>query len=250
MMDSFSLKNKKILITGASSGIGMATAIACAQKGAKLIISGRKKDKLEKLKSTLINSEIHTIIIADLLKKNDVKNLTKACEHLDGLVHSAGVVHSVLFKHTTEKLLKYIFEVNYNAPILLTQQLIEIKSITKNCSIVFVSSIGGTTTAVPGISVYAGTKGALNSTVKVMAVELALKKIRVNSICPGMVKSAMIDEQFTSISKEQFNEYEKKYPLGFGEPEDVANGVVFLLSDASKWITGTNLIMDGGASIS
>lgn len=247
MAEAFSLKNKTILITGASSGIGYATAIACNQMGANLIITGRNEKRLMNLFQKL-NEGNNKFIVFDFEKEN-LNDFVNQLSTIDGIVHSAGVLDTIPFAFTNEKKLEHVMNINFKKPFNLTQSLIKLKKINKGSSIVFVSSISGISTIGSGISAYSASKGAISASVRVMALELASSKIRVNAVCPGMVKTEMnINNE--SVSSEQLEEDEKRnYPLGYGNPEDVAYPILFLLSDQSKWITGTNLVIDGGASI-
>lgn len=244
----FSLKNKTILITGASSGIGKATALQCSKMGAKLIITGRNLERLKEVYNELEQNN-HLIIQADLSNADDLELLVNSLEKIDGLVHSAGILETTPFSFTSNKKLSETMRINFEAPFILTQKLIKTKKIKNNSSVVFVSSLSGYSTGAIGLSAYSASKGAICATVRVIALELAPKKIRVNSVCPGMVKTEM-NSGNNKLFQEQLEEDElRNYPLGYGTADDIANTNVFLLSDASKWITGTNLVIDGGASI-
>lgn len=245
----FSLLGKTFLITGASSGIGKETAIECAKMGAKLIISGRKEGKLLETMSLLENSNLHQFIVADFENNDDIEKLTKSIGKINGIVHSAGILESVPFAFTNKTKLSNTLKVNFEIPFSLTQQMIKSKNIENGSSIVFVSSLSGISTVAMGISAYAASKGAICASVRVMALELASKKIRVNSICPGMVKTEM-NLYNSNLLEEQLKTDElRNYPLGYGTPIQIAHSIIFLLSDASSWITGSNIIVDGGASI-
>lgn len=248
MEQSFSLQGKKILITGASSGIGRATAILCANMGANLIITGRTASKLDEV-FKLLKGENHKQIVLDLNLPDAITKLVDLIEGLDGLVHSAGISENIPLSYTTSTKLARIMRINFEIPFLATQQLLKKKKINKQSSIVFVSSISGVNSVAVGGSAYSASKGAISASIRVMALELAGKKIRVNAICPGMVKTNLNTEN-DNITSDQLKEDElRNYPLGYGTPEQIAYSIVFLLGDCSSWITGTNLIIDGGASI-
>lgn len=243
-MNPFSLENKTILVTGASSGIGAQTAISASKLGATVILSARNKTKLEETLSKLEGGN-HQIITADLTKQEEVKQLLDNLGNIDGVVHSSGIVRPFPVKFIDEKHIQEMFEINYNAPVLLMSKLFKAKKINKSASVVFMSSISSHFSHKGG-ALYSSSKAAINSYSKTIALEFSQQKIRSNVISAAMVKTAIFNEAEGVISKEMMDEHGKDYPLGFGEPEDVANAIIFLLSDASKWITGTEIIMDGG----
>lgn len=243
----FSLENKVILITGASSGIGRAIAVECSKLGATIIASGRNEQRLYETLEMLAGSG-HSTLVADFNNEDDLERITDIAG-LDGLVHSAGILETLPFSFTTPKKLSSIMKVNFEIPFSITQQLLKKKKLNKESSIVFISSLSGYSTVASGISAYSASKGAICASVRVMALELAPKKIRVNAVCPGMVKTEMNTENSTLTNEQLLKDEFANYPLGYGSAEDVAQSVVFLLSGASKWITGSNLVLDGGASI-
>jgi NAD(P)-dependent dehydrogenase (short-subunit alcohol dehydrogenase family) len=244
----FSLENKTILITGASSGIGKETAIECSKLGANVIITGRNLDRLNETFSLLQGSN-NVMFSIDLTNELELDDFLNKLPKLDGVVHSAGILDSIPFSFTSNVKLSNIMKVNFEIPFGITQYLIKNKKINKLGSIVFVSSLSGFSTIASGISAYSASKGAICASIRVMAFELASKKIRVNSVCPGMVKTEMNIEN-DNLSSEQLKEDElRNYPLGYGTPIEVAQPITFLLSQASSWITGTNMVLDGGASI-
>lgn len=243
-MNPFSLANKTILVTGASSGIGAQAAISASKQGATIILSARNKTKLAETLSKL-EGEHHQIIVADLTIQEEVQQLVEKVKNIDGVVHSSGIVRPFPVKFIDEKHIQEMFEINYNAPVLLMSKLFKVKKMNKSASIVFMSSISSHF-AHKGGALYSSSKAALNSYSKTIAIEFSQQKIRSNVISAAMVKTAIFNEAEGVISKEMMNEHGKDYPLGFGEPEDVANAIIFLLSDASKWITGTEIVMDGG----
>lgn len=243
----FSLENKTILITGASSGIGKATAIECSKMGAKIIITGRD---LERLKETFneLDGEGHLMFQADLIIKEEFDALFNSISKLDGLVHSAGIARHMLFNFLKEDQLDEMMEINFKIPTLLTQKLLKQKKINPAASIVFINSISGIMSSYIGGSIYSASKGALNGLLKGLALEYAPKKIRVNGVMPAMIETRLIEE--SDVTEEQLDLDRKKYPLKrYGRPEEVAYAVIYLLSDASAWTTGTNILLDGGRTI-
>lgn len=242
----FSLNNKKILITGASSGIGRETAVQCSNMGAVIIAAGRNSDRLKQTLSMLEGSDHHTII-ADITQDPDT--ITEQLPVLDGIVHSAGILSIAPFAHLSTEELQRIMQVNFFSPVLLTREILKKKKLSRNSSIVFISSLAGNVIASKGNSAYCASKTALTGLAKVLALELAARGTRVNCLLPGMVRTEMMNSFLESFSPEQILEDEKKYPLGYGSAQDVANAAVYFLSDASKWVTGASLIMDGGFSL-
>ncbi len=245
-MNPFTLQGKTILITGASSGIGACTARLCADMGATLVLSARSEQKLADVKDTLSGEE-HRIIQADVTKEDQLRHLVEQLPALDGLVHSAGMVKAFPVKFIGEKQIEQLFALNYKGPIKLNSFLLKAKKINNGGAVVFMSSISSFF-AHKGGALYAGSKAALNAYSKALALEYAEKKIRSNVIAAAMVKTPLFDRAEQAVSKEMMDKHGDMYPLGFGEPEDIAHAIVFLLSDASRWITGTELIMDGGLS--
>jgi len=243
-MNPFSLKNKTILVTGASSGIGEQTAISIAKNGAKVILSARNKTKLEETKSKLAG-EGHQVIATDLTNENEVDELVQKIDNIDGIVQSSGVVRPFPIKFIGKKQVGEMFGINYQAPVLLISKLFKAKKINDASSLVFMSSISSHFPHKGG-ALYSGSKAAINSFSKTIALEYAHKKIRSNVISAAMVKTPLFDEAEKAVTKEMMDKHGEHYPLGFGEPEDIANAIIFLLSDASKWITGTEIVMDGG----
>ena len=248
MYNPFSLQDKTILVTGASSGIGKAIAIECSKMGAKVAITGRNENRLKETYS-LLNGENHpNYIVADLSKNEDIDVLVKEMPKLDGLVNCAGLTKVLPFQFATQKDFKEILDVNFFAPTEMTRLLIKSKKMNKESSIVFISSMVGIFCAIPASSIYAASKGAVNGLIKGIAIDLAPKGIRVNSVNPGMVATEILTNSV--ISKEQLEEDAKRYPLKrYGKPEEVAHAAIYLLSDASKWVTGSNLLIDGGFTL-
>lgn len=243
----YSLEGKTILVTGASSGIGQETAIQCSKLGAKMIISARNEDRLEKTLSRL-EGECHEKIIAELTQKEDVEKLVETIDAIDGAVLCAGKGMTSPFSFSTRDKFDSVFDVNFFAPVELLRLLVKKKKLERDSSVVFVSSVGGVKSFQLGNGVYGASKAALTSMMKSCARELATKKIRVNSVNPGMVNTSFI--QGGAISDEQYELDMERYPLKrYGEPRDIAYGIIYLLSDASSWVTGHSLIIDGGVTI-
>lgn len=240
----FSIEGKTIFVTGASSGIGRAIAIECAKMGAKLVITGRSSEKLN-LTFEQLEGSCHTVVAADLLNNRDVENLLTQIPVLDGIVHCAGYTKPVPFQFVTEIDLNEIMQVNFLTPTLMTQKLLKSKKISKGASVVFISSISGVLCSYIAGGMYSASKGAINGLVKNLAIEFGIKNIRVNSVCPGMINTSILSSG--AVTKEQLEDDVKKYPLKrYGEPEEVAHAVIYLLSGASSWVTGTNIVIDGG----
>ncbi len=248
----FSLDNKTILITGASSGIGRSISILCSKMGAKVILIGRNESRLKETAS-YINEDNYIYYTFDL---NNIENIKKLVSRIisengmiDGLVNAAGIESTVPLKVLSVSHLEEIFKINVFAAVELTKHLTKKKNFESNGSIVFLSSVMGSL-GQKGKVAYCGSKAAIKNMVKPLSLELAQKKLRVNSISPGIVNTEMTQKLFDTLPIEGVNEIKKLHPLGFGEAEDIANLCVFLLSDGSRWITGTDITIDGGYSVS
>lgn len=242
MNSPFSLVGKTILVTGASSGIGRGIAVACARMGANVIVTARNLVRLQETLAAM-SGDKHAIIVADLIDEVQRKHLVEQLPVLDGIVHCAGVGSRVLCKNIEQSDINYVMQPNFMAPVLLQTELLSAKKITKSASIVFIASRAADMPSV-GNAVYSASKGAIISYAKCLALELAPRKVRVNCICPAMVWT---DLALTSASREQLEEAEQKYPLKrYGQPEDVAYLAVYMLSDASSWMTGSSVDITGG----
>ena len=243
----FSLASKTVLITGASSGIGRETALECAHMGASVVLTGRDRDRLDETMS-LIEGNDKASIIADLTVADDIERLIEALPSLDGAVLCAGNSTTLPLQFGTRDKFDDMFDINFFAPVELLRLLYKKKRLNKGASVVLIASIGGTHSFMPGNGIYGASKAALNSVMKYAAREFASRRIRVNSICPGMVDTPLIHRG--TITEEQLAEDAKRYPLGrYGKPSDIAHGAVYLLGDASSWLTGHDLVIDGGFSI-
>jgi NAD(P)-dependent dehydrogenase (short-subunit alcohol dehydrogenase family) len=250
MVDIFSLKNKNIIITGASSGIGRQCAISASQLGAKVVLLARNREKLEETKNMLERPDEHLICVADLIDFEQAQEIIKLTMSeigkIHGVIHAAGISTTLPLRNTTSSKLDDYFKTNVYAGVQLTQLLSKPLFISETgASIVFITSVMGVVGEV-GKTIYSLTKGALVSGSKSMALELAPKKIRVNCVSPGVVITAMSNNAVYSQDEKSLEKIKSYHPLGLGKPEDIANTCMFLLSDASRWITGTNLIVDGG----
>lgn len=239
----FSLEGKTILVTGASSGIGRSTAVECSKMGAKVIVTGRNEERLNKTFNQLEGNG-HQMIVADLSVEEDIDALVKKCPVLNGLVNNAGVGVNRPVNFIKLENMQYVYQTNVFGVALLTKVLLKKKKIAKGGSIVFSSSISSYITA-SGWSVYASSKGAINAYMRNCAIELGVKGIRCNAVLPGMVETEVLD---TLIFTEEDREKDLKlYPLGrYGKPAEIAYAIIYLLSNASAWVTGTELVIDGG----
>ena len=243
-MSKFSLKDHVVLITGASSGIGRSCAIEASKLGATCIITGR--DEVELLKTKEQCETPTEVFSGDLTDQEVIKKLVSEIPKLDGVVHCAGITNPWPIKFLKPEHISQMFNINFNAPVLLTTEILQKNKINPEASFVFISSISAQHPYFGGAT-YASSKAAIEAFSKSLAIEMAPKKIRSNVVRPGLVKTRMFDEaKGASVDSENFDQYEKFYPLGFGSPEDVSNAVCFLLSKESKWITGIDLKMDGG----
>jgi NAD(P)-dependent dehydrogenase (short-subunit alcohol dehydrogenase family) len=242
----FHLTGKRILVTGASSGIGREICVQIGNMGGIVIATGRDQTRLDETLAMLGGGD-HRGITADLTIPDQRAALATSATSLHGVVHSAGLMKQVPFRFLSEKHLREMMFANCEAPILLTQAMLHGKTMSDGGSIVFISSTAASLGA-KALAAYSASKAAVTAAVRVLALEVAPRRIRANCIAPAMVETPMAVKTEDAVSAETMAEHRKLYPLGFGHPDDVANAVVFLLSDASKRITGTTLIVDGGYS--
>lgn len=247
MYNPFTLGGKTILVTGASSGIGKAIAIESSKMGANVIITGRNEERLKKT-YYLLKGNGHGLIVADLSVKEDIERLHKELPVIDGLVNCAGLTKVAPFSFATRDSFEEVMNVNFFAPTELTRLMVKTKKIRKGASIVFISSVSGVYCSAVASAIYSSSKGAVNGLVKGVALDLAPKGIRVNSVNPGMIDTDIFTG--SAITDEQLKTDMLRYPLGrYGKPEEVAYAVIYLLSDAATWITGSNLLIDGGYTL-
>jgi len=234
-----------VLVTGASSGIGRAIAIACAAKGVTIVLSGRNVDRL---KGTLAQmaGEGHIILPADLTDKAQREALAAQVPVLNGVVHCAGIGSRVLCKMLKQDDVQDVMEANFNAPVLLQAALLQEKKIAAESSIVFIASAAATMPSV-GNAIYSASKAALIAYAKCLSLELAARKIRVNCISPAMVWT---DLALVGATEEQLREAEQNYPLKrYAQPQDITGAAIYLLSDAAAWTTGSNMELTGGTQM-
>lgn len=246
----FSLKNKLILVTGASSGIGRQCAVTCSRAGARIILMGRDQGRLEETLGMTGNTEQHKLYAVDLLDFEKVAGIVteivEANGPINGLINCAGISTTLPLNAISPAKMEEFFTTNVSGAINLTKQALKLAHFSKDGgSVVFISSVMGVAGEI-GKTLYSMTKGALISASRSLAIELAPRKIRVNTISPGVVESPMSKNAVYSKDEESINRIKALHPLGLGTPEDVANACLFLLSDEARWITGTNLVVDGG----
>ena len=242
----FSLTGKTVFITGASSGIGRGIAIACSKMGADVILNGRNGQRLNETLSKLAEGN-HRTEVADLNHPEEVSAMVARLPVLQGIVHCAGIGQRVLCKQATATDLNEVMDANFKGPVLLQTEILKQKKIAKAASVVFISSIAIDDPST-GNALYSASKAALTAYANCLALELAPRQIRVNSILPAMVWTDLIFKG--GITEEELREDEKKYPLKrYGTPEDIANLALYLLSDASSWMTGSHVKISGGGVV-
>jgi NAD(P)-dependent dehydrogenase (short-subunit alcohol dehydrogenase family) len=248
-LNPFSLCGKSIIVTGASSGLGRATALLCASLGATVIGVGRDKVRLQHTLDALRleSSSEHRTECVDLTD-GDMRTtfVSRLVEPIHGVVHAAGISRLCPVRLMTAAHLQEVQAINVDAPMLLTQALLKRNLIEAGGSILFIASIAAHI-GVPGVAAYSGSKAALIAMMRCLSMEVVKRRIRANCLSPALVETPLLDA--TSEVVGSLDEERKNYPLGFGSPNDVANAAVFFLSDASRWITGTTLVMDGGLTV-
>ena len=244
MYNPFSLEGKTILVTGASSGIGRATAIECSKAGAKVYLTARNEERLQLTMDEMCGAG-HTIIRADITCLEDIHNLVDGVDSLDGIALNAGINDKMIIKKIDADFIWKMMSTNFNGPAVLMKSLLKAKKINKQASIVFMSSVSAFYPSVSN-ALYGASKAALNQFAKVLALEVLPLKARVNCIQPAFVETEMIQK----YGEETIEEIRKNYPLGrFANPEEIAKATVFYFSDAAQLITGTSLVIDGGYTL-
>lgn len=252
MYNPFSLEGKIIVVTGASSGIGQQVAISCSRMGAKVVLIGRNEERLAETKAQMEGCG-HMVVSYDLTDLSGIKDMVARIVAqmgaIDGLVNCAGISATLPFKLMSPEKVEEMFKTNVFATIELTKQVLGIHNISKQgASVIFFASVMGCV-GENAKSLYSLTKGALISGCRSLAIEYAPKKIRVNVVSPGVVETAINRNQPYLSDPEKRKITESMHPLGLGTTEDVANACIYLLSDASRWVTGQNIIIDGGYTI-
>ncbi|PTQ68464.1 SDR family NAD(P)-dependent oxidoreductase [Pseudomonas sp. GV071] len=243
----FSLQGKRILVTGASSGIGREIAIWLSQQGAQLIITARDSERLNITFNALTGSG-HVQALIDFLDKSDVsswlKSLTMSAA-LDGLVHAAGVQSPMPIRAMSLNHWETLMNTNVTSAFSLIKAFRQKGVCNPDSSVVLLSSVMAKV-GQPALLGYCASKGAVESMVRAAALELARESIRINAVAPGVVKTEMAESLGQLVGTDSMNAIEQKHPLGIGTPLDVAYAVHYLLSAASRWVTGTSLVVDGG----
>jgi NAD(P)-dependent dehydrogenase (short-subunit alcohol dehydrogenase family) len=241
----FTLEGKTILVTGAAGGIGRATSIECAKLGARLVLTDINEAGLQETLS-MLEGACHEYKNVDLTSQEALDTLVAGLPMLDGFVSNAGITKPTPVKFISKDDLERIMSINTFAPIYLTQRLLKKKKFNGGASLVFTVSVGGVYTTAPGNAIYGASKGALQVFVRNVALEGA-PRIRCNSVNPGMVNTNLAGRSYSDEDKAKDIE---TYPMKrYGEPRDVALAIIFLLSDASSWVTGHSLIIDGGKTL-
>ena len=250
MYNPFTLEGKTILVTGASSGIGRQCAIDCSKMGAKVVAVGRNQERLHDVISEMGGQGISYSFDLEQIESIGelISDIVSKYGKLDGFIHAAGieVTNPVKLSKTTDY--ESLFRVNSLSAFEIVKNLCGIKTFNKGGSIVLISSISGVI-ARKGLSAYAASKGALMSAARVMALEMASREVRVNTISPGTILTPMMQKALDAMSEEDKKKRVDGFPLGLGETTDISNACIYLLSDASRWMTGQNLIVDGGYAI-
>lgn len=250
MASPFTLKGKTLIVTGASSGIGRQCAISCALMGATIVVFGRDPERLNETLGSMDESGEHMICAVDLLEYDKVGDIVREVVRqkgrIDGLINCAGISTTLPLNSLSPQKMEHFIQTNVIASVNITRHTIKSANFSlEGGSVIFIGSVMGVA-GENGKTLYSLTKGALVASVKSMAIELAPRKIRVNAISPGVVESPMSRSAVYSKDEDSLNRIKSLHPLGLGQVDDVANACIFLISDASRWISGTNLIVDGG----
>ena len=244
-MNSINLQGKCVLVTGASSGIGRACAICASRLGAHIIATGRRINALQETLAQC-DGNGHQTEVGDIADPAFVKSLVEKAGKIDGLVHAAGIGPACPVGALTMEHVEEVMRTNYYSFLELMKFCSKNKHHNANFSVVAISSVSALA-GWRGVAVYGGSKGAISSSIRAMAIEFAAKGIRVNAVCPSNIRTPMLDDVLIGKDSEAAKEeIQSRQPLGLGEPDQVAWPVCFLLSDAASFITGVNLPVDGG----
>lgn len=246
MINPFSLDGKTILVTGASSNIGRQIAVKCSEMGAKVIATARNEERLKESLAKMYGDG-HQLISCDLSETEHIPTLVEQLPDLDGIVMCAAIFRTTPIRNNRRKYTEEMFKTNTFANIDLVQLLLKNKKIKDGGSILFISSVAAYR-PYAGNALYSATKGAINSFCQVLAIEQGSRRIRANCVSPGIIKSDMETKDW-AVTQEELDKEEARFPLGFGHTEDIAYAAVYMMSNASRWVTGTNMIVDGGQSI-
>lgn len=247
MFNPFSLEGKTVLVTGASSGIGQGIAVSCSKMGARVMVNARNEQRLQQT-LTLLDGEGHEMLTCELTDHEAIVSMVGKLPKLDGVVHCAGIGDRTLCKNIVEADVDKMMSANFKAPVMLQTEILRQKKINKGSSIIFVASIANESPSI-GNALYSASKGALISYANCLQLELAPRQVRVNCISPAMVWTDLIFKG--GVTEEELKMDEQKYPLKrYGKPDDIANLAVYLLSDASAWMTGSNVRITGGGKLS
>lgn len=248
MINPLDLTGRKILLTGASSGIGRVTATLLSQLGARLVLAGRNQARLQETEA-LLEGEGHRSVVFDLNATDEIprwlKQVTSESGPLNGLVHCAGVLTIRPLRFTSTEVMEEMMRVNYGAAYGLSKGFMQRGCHVRGGSIVLLSSVAAHL-ARPAMTAYSASKGAITALTRALAVEVARDGIRVNCVAPGAVMAGMMDEVHSALLPEQMAALADRHPLGLGQPLDVAHAIAFLLADTGRWITGATLMVDGG----
>lgn len=239
----FDITNKTILVTGASGGIGKEIAIQLSLQNCNLIVTGRTASKLESAIEDMNGYSIIKDQVLDLTNYEALSSFIETLPKIDGVVFCSGIAEYSLIKSTSPSRLQKTLDVNFNSQVELTRLLFKNKKLKSNSSLVYISSLASKQ-GIPASASYAASKAALNAFVKVTAAEYSHQGIRANAICPALIEAG-VGNQILSLSEG----IEHDYPLGLGQPYDIAMATIFLLSNESRWITGNEFIMDGGLTL-
>jgi NAD(P)-dependent dehydrogenase (short-subunit alcohol dehydrogenase family) len=250
-LNKLQLQDKVVVISGATGGIGESCAFEAAKNGAIVCLLGRNKRKLDEaclsLEQIGANYKSYMLNIRDDLEiKQTIESIVNTFNKIDGFIHAAGFEQTKPIRKTSRDDLFKLIDVNTISALCITKEILKVrKNNSSSISLVFISSIMGSVSNA-GLTGYSASKGAMISAVKALAIEIAPKGNRINSVSPGLIQTNLVREIFNDYPEDIKKNILSKYPLGIGKPEDVANLSCFLLSEKSKWITGTDIKIDGG----